>query len=161
MPVDVLRWDTKSEGGTFERFGQKSPHTRRSFAGAVLGSKYYMVGGLDHEMKIVDPVDVFDFDTNSWSTIPSPPHPRLFAELASLDGKLYMAGGFTRSENAHFEPAHSIECFDPATGKWSTLLEKSPIDSTGVTMLPVQGRLLLYAPDKKGDREARFAIVAP
>jgi len=160
MTVDVLRWDTKSEGSTFEATGQKSPRTRRSFAGAVLGSKYYMVGGLDDAMKLVDTVDVFDFDTNIWSTIPSP-KPRLFAELAALDGKLYMVGGVTKPEGGHFEPASAIECFDPATGKWSTVLETSPIEATGVSILPIQGRLLLYAPAEKGGREARFAIIAP
>lgn len=160
MPVDVLRWETKSEGGSFETIGQKSPRTRRSFAGAVLGSKYYMVGGLNDETKLVDTVDVFDFESNAWSTVPSP-KPRLFAELAALDGKLYLAGGFTKPEDGHFEPARSIECFDPATGQWSTLLEESPIGGSGVAMLPVQGRLLLYAPNEKGGREARFAIVAP
>jgi N-acetylneuraminic acid mutarotase len=161
MPVEVLRWDTKSEGSTFEVFGQKSPRGRRSFAGAMLGSKYYMVGGLNDDVKLVDNVDVYDFDTKTWSTAPSPSRPRLFADLASLDGKLYLAGGFIRPEGGHFEPVHSIECFEPATSKWSTVLENSPIGETSIAMLPIQGRLLLYAPAKNKSREARFAIVAP
>ena len=160
MPLEVLRWEPQSEHSTFEPTGQKAPRVRRSFAGAVMGSKYYMVGGLNDEQKLVDTVDVFDFDKNNWSTIASP-QPRLFAELATLNGKLYLAGGFVKSEANHFEPAKSVECFDPATGKWSTLLEQSPVDATGVALLPIQGRLLMYAPDKQGTRQANFALIAP
>ena len=160
MPVEVLKWEPKSEGSTFEAFGPKAPNARRSFGGAVLGSKYYMVGGLNDEMKLVETVDVYDFDANAWSTIEAP-KPRLFADLVPLDGKLYLSGGFTRGGENHFEPARSIESFDPATGKWTTVLENTPFDDASVTMLPFAGRLLLYSPNAGGSREARFALIAP
>jgi hypothetical protein len=161
MPVEILRWDTTSDGSTFEPIHQKAPRARRSFAGTILGSKYFTVGGMDDQMKLVDTVDVFDFETSSWSTIPSPPKPRLFAELVALDGKLYLAGGFHKSEGGHFQPAPSIEVFDPRTSTWSTLLETAPIHETSLAMFPMQGRLLLYAADRKAGRTARFAIVSP
>ena len=99
--------------------GKQLPRPRRSFAGAVLGKKYYLVGGLGADMKIVAPVDVFDFESGQWSSIAAP-EPRLFAELAELGGKLYLAGGYAASEDGHFEPAESIEVYDPATDAWST-----------------------------------------
>jgi N-acetylneuraminic acid mutarotase len=161
MPVEVLRWDTTSKRSTFEPIHEKAPRARRSFAGAVLGSKYFMVGGMGDSMKLVDTVDVFDFATKSWSTIASPPKPRLFAKLVALDGKLYLAGGFHRSDNEHFQPAPSIEVFDPGTSTWATLLDTAPLPEAGLAMFPMQGRLLLYAPDKTTGRTARFAIVNP
>ena len=48
-------------------------------------------------MKIVSPVDVFDFESGQWTTIPAPA-PRLFGELAELGGKLYLAGGYVRNQ---------------------------------------------------------------
>ena len=44
-------------------------------------------------MKLVSPVDVFDFESGQWSSIAAP-EPRLFAEMAELGGKLYLAGGY-------------------------------------------------------------------
>jgi N-acetylneuraminic acid mutarotase len=161
MTTDVLRWDCSTEGAAFEPIGTKSPRTRRSFATAVLGSKCYLIGGLNDQMKLVDEVDVFDFETHEWSTAPSPPQPRLFAEMAALDGKLYLAGGVTRTEGGSFAPARSIDCFDPATGQWSTAVANSIIDGPGVAVVAIQGRLLLYAPARSGEPMARFAIVAP
>ena len=55
-------------------------------------------------MKIVSPVDVFDFESGQWSSIAAP-EPRLFGELAELGGKLYLAGGYWASKEGHFEPA--------------------------------------------------------
>lgn len=104
MPEEVLRWDLTKEGAAFEAAKVRLPHKRRSFAGAALGSKYFLVGGLGDTMKPVAPVDVFDFETGAWSSIASPSHPPVFADLVSLDGKLYMAGGFVTSTAGHFEP---------------------------------------------------------
>lgn len=161
MPKAVLRWDPSSPGGTFEPTGHELPRARRSFAGATLNGKYYLVGGLGDAMSIVEQVDVFDFATATWSTAPAPEKPRLFADLAELDGKLYMAGGFVRDESSHFAPARSIEVFDPAVGSWSTAIEELPIDSTDVRMLPVRGRLLCVGIEAGPEPQARFALIAP
>ncbi|MHC5541954.1 kelch repeat-containing protein [Singulisphaera rosea] len=82
------------------------------------------------------------------------------ASLVALDGKLYLAGGFSKDATSHFAPARSIEVFDPATQTWSTTLESSPMPPGELHMLPIQGRLLLAAMTD-GPRELRFALVAP
>lgn len=161
MPTAVLRWDASSPGATFEPTGHELPRARRSFAGAVHGGKYYLVGGLGDDRKIVDVVDVFDFASGTWSTAPTPEHPRLFADLAELDGKLYMAGGFRRGDSGHFEPALSVEVFDPANGAWSTLLEESPIASPDVRLMSTRGRLLFFGSDEAGDDHVHFTLMAP
>ncbi len=161
MPEEVLRWDLTKEGAAFEAAKVRLPHKRRSFAGAALGSKYFLVGGLGDTMKPVAPVDVFDFETGAWSSIASPSHPPVFADLVSLDGKLYMAGGFVTSTAGHFEPARSIEVYDPASNRWTTLLESSPVPLEHVRMLAVQGRLLLVAMDREGSGSCQLALVAP
>jgi len=161
MPDEVLRWDMTKQGAPFEAAGKRLPHKRRSFAGAALGSKYFLLGGLGDNMKLVAPVDVFDFETGTWSTVTSPSSPRVFADLVSLDGKLYLAGGFVTSTEGHFEPARSIEAYDPASNRWTTLMESSPVPLEHVRMLAVQGRLLLVAMDREGSGSCQLALVAP
>ncbi len=159
MPLDLLAWKPGGEGG-FEPTGHALPRARRSFAGAVMGSKYFLVGGLGEDMKIVDDVDVFDFESSEWSTIPAPSKPRLFADLAAIGGKLYLAGGFARSEESHFAPEPTVEVFDPASGRWSTAMSEPPVPGKGVRMFALQDRLLFVAIDAGAGR-AHFAIVAP
>ena len=161
MPDEVLRWDMAKDGAAFEAAGERLPHKRRSFAGATLGSKYFLAGGLGDNMKLVAPVDVFDFETGTWSTTSTTPAPRVFADLVSLEGKLYLAGGFVSSAEGHFDPARSIEVYDPARDRWTTLMDSSPVPLEHVRMLAVQGRLLLVAMDREGSGSCQSALVAP
>src|SRR5262249_13103997 len=46
MPTEILRWDPAAAKPAFVATGKHLPRPRRSFAGAVLGNKFYMVGGL-------------------------------------------------------------------------------------------------------------------
>ncbi len=160
MPTEVLRWQLASDKAGFVGTGKQLPRPRRSFAGAVLGKKFYMVGGLGADMKVVSPVDVFDFVSGQWSTIPSP-EPRLFDELAELGGKLYLAGGYAPTKAGHFEPASSIEVYDPATSAWSTVVNSLPVPRGDVKLRSLQGRLLVFAMDREKPALGHLALVAP
>jgi N-acetylneuraminic acid mutarotase len=160
MVTDVLRWDPSRQGSSFETTGQKLPRARRSFASTVLGSKYYLLGGVGADAKPVETVDVFDFDGGTWTTIPAPTHPRLFADLVALEGKLYLSGGFIPSKEHHFEPAKSIEVYDPKTSQWATLLDTLPVPARHAHMLPIQNRLLVFTIDREKN-QAEIAVVVP
>jgi hypothetical protein len=160
MPTEVLRFELAGEKAGFVATGKKLPRARRSFAGAVLGQKYYLVGGLGADMKIVAPVDVFDFASGQWASIPAPA-PRLFGELAELGGKLYLAGGYLATKDGHFEPARSMEVFDPVKSAWSTVVSALPVSSEDLKLRSVQGRLLLYSIDRARPACCQLALVAP
>jgi N-acetylneuraminic acid mutarotase len=160
LPTEVLRWEFARDKPGFVATGKQLPRPRRSFAGAVMGKKFYCVGGLGADMKIVSPVDVFDFESGTWSSIAAP-EPRLFGELAELGGKLFLAGGYRATREGHFEPAESIEVFDPATGAWSTALESLPVPRGSVKLFPLQSRLLLFATDREKPALCHMALVAP
>jgi N-acetylneuraminic acid mutarotase len=160
MPNEVLRWDLAGEKAGFVSTGKLLPRPRRSFAGAVLGNKYYLVGGLGADMTIVSLVDVFDFESGQWSSI-APPKPRLFGELAELGGKLYLAGGYWATKGGHFEPARSMEVYDPATSAWSTVLDSLPVSPEDLKLRSVEGRLLLYSLDRDTSGSCHLALVAP
>lgn len=161
FPTEILRWQVAEEGRTFEETGKSIPTPRRSFAGAVLEGKYFMVGGLGEDQALVESVDVFDLATGEWGSIPAPLQSRVFADLAVLDGKLYLAGGFVRGDDGHFEQAETVEVFDPSIGSWDVLMEELPSKVNGLRLMAVRGRLLMFGFDADDPKIARFALIAP
>jgi len=101
------------------------PEGRSSHDVAVIGNTLYVVGGWD--MQGADGGEVWadtllalDLSGDStaagaaWQVLPQPFIRRaLIAAVA--DGKLFVLGGFTDSE----EVSQRVDVFDPATGKWS------------------------------------------
>jgi len=139
----------------------KLPISRRSFGGAVLGDKYYLVGGLGEDAKIVATASVYDFKNKTWSEIASPMTSRVFCSLAASGGKLYLSGGFARIDG-HFQAVKEVEVFDPATGKWSIAFKELPLaKGNGAVMLEFQDRLLFYGIDEGQEGLAHFAVLDP
>lgn len=136
------------------------PTPRRSFGGALLGDKYYAVGGLGDDSQIVPSASVFDFETKKWSDIASPTVARVFPSLAAAGGKLYLSGGFAKVDG-HFQAAKTVEAYDPAANKWETAFAELPINPSATTMLEFQDRLLFYGVDRERDGVAQFALVDP
>lgn len=136
------------------------PTPRRSFGGAVLGERYYAVGGLGEKTGLVETAEAFDFATEKWGKIASPTVPRVFPSLAQSGGKLYVCGGFTQVDG-HFQPAKTIEMYDPATDAWRTVFTDLALDPSAATMIEFQDRLLFFGVDRERDGVARFALVDP
>ncbi len=136
----------------------EQPTPRRSFGGAALDGKYYMVGGLGDAASICRTVDVFDFDNRSWTTIDAPSVPRVFPSLVGADGKLYLYGGFT-NQTGHFAPATSLEVFDPAVGKWQTVSTDLQGVNASMSMHALNDRLLFYGIDSEKDGVANFVML--
>ena len=76
-----------------------SPRARDHFHAAVIGEKLYIAGGRlsggpgGTFAPLIAEVDVFDFITGTWSTVPDLPTPRAAASVASFKGELYVIGG--------------------------------------------------------------------
>lgn len=136
------------------------PHPRRSFGGASLDGKYYMVGGLGDGMSICENVDVFDFDSRCWETIASPRISRVLPSLVKANGLLYLHGGFT-NQTGHFAPAESIEVYDPASGKWTTVASTLTGVKSAMSMHAFSDRLLFYGIDDALDGVANFVLYDP
>lgn len=98
--------------------------------------KLYLVGGRtsgDPSLfaGTIAEVDVYDFDTGGWSTLPAAenlPTPRAAAPTALLDGEIIVAGG----ESATQESAHAeTEAFDLEKQTWRSLADmKTPRHGT-------------------------------
>ena len=119
---------------------------RRAFAAAKDGNRYYLVGGMKENFQGVDECEYFDFDSRTFVDIASPARSRLSAELVALDGKLYLAGGSSpKAEGGGFEANRSIEVYDPASNRWSMLMEEIPINPRHMRMMPYRGQLLIFS----------------
>jgi len=105
-----------------------APRPRDHFQVAILDNKLYAVGGRRSSAATgqtfeltVPEVDVYDFETGEWSTLPTEsnlPTPRAGATTVVLNGEILVIGG----ESAAQQAAHAeVEALDPATGRWRKL----------------------------------------
>ncbi|MEE2973564.1 MAG: hypothetical protein VX672_10585 [Planctomycetota bacterium] len=149
-------------GSDFTSEGIHLPEPRRAFAGAKLGERYYMIGGMKEDFQLVENDRFFDFETQSFQEIPSPSRPRLSAELVALGDRLFLAGGSSpRAGGSGLESNPSIECFDPSTGTWTTVVEEIPLNPRHMRMLPYRGRLLVFSSHVADDDMVTLAFIDP
>ena len=100
-----------------------SPRARDHFHAAVVGNKLYVAGGrrsgqINTFAPTVGEVDVFDFQTNNWSTLPNNiPTQRAASTAAVLGNELIIIGGEAGSGLANNE----TEALNLSTNNWRTL----------------------------------------
>lgn len=158
--LDVLCWDESSKGDVkFSATDVKLPRSRRSFAGAVHGERYFLVGGINSDGPVKE-VDVWNFKTAQWETAAAPKTPRVFGQMAALNGKLYLVGGFSPSDSEHFAPNNTIEVFDPAKGEWSMHEAPLPEVGRGMRVFPANDRLMVCGVDPK-EEKVQIAYLKP
>ena len=103
-----------------------APRKRDHFHATVFNNKLYMIGGRDTSDpsvigKMIPEIDVFNFNTGTWSTLPSSqnlPTQRGGSTSVVYNNEIVVLGG----ESPNQTLAHSTsESFDPIAGKWRTL----------------------------------------
>lgn len=102
-----------------------APHARDGFEVAVVGDKLYCVGGRMTRAKTgeiftltVPEVDVYDFKSGKWSTLPNKiPTPRAGASTVVVGDKIVVIAGETIQPLAHDE----CEVLDTKSGEWSVI----------------------------------------
>ncbi|MFK7843881.1 MAG: kelch repeat-containing protein [Rhodothermales bacterium] len=99
-----------------------APYARDHVHAAVVGDKLYVAGGRDGSNgDTVEQVDVYDFITGQWSTLPSPagdlPTPRAGAASVAVGDFVVVIGGESAQQLAHNE----AEALNTVTNTWITL----------------------------------------
>ncbi|SDX07785.1 Putative Ig domain-containing protein [Flagellimonas zhangzhouensis] len=110
------------------------PRARDHFSTVIIGDKLYaaggrLTGGTGGAFKpLVSEVDVYDFTSGTWSTLPSDqniPTPRAGAAAVNFNDKLIVIGGEVQNELVYgvsTDDALSItEEYDPVTQTWDRL----------------------------------------
>lgn len=102
-----------------------APHPRDHFHAVVVGDSLYAIGGRlsggpgGTFEPLVPEIDVYDFTTDTWSTLPIAsdiPTPRAASGMAYFDGLVMVMGGEDGSQAWNV-----VEGFDPLTGDWQSL----------------------------------------
>ena len=97
--------------------------TPRSWAPSVqYGGKIYVVGGCSSSTpaqfyNAVATLEVYDPATDTWEKLAPMSMPRVGPAVASLNGKIYVFGGFNRDT---WSANDSMEVYDIATNTWTT-----------------------------------------
>ncbi|MDQ3031006.1 MAG: hypothetical protein M3Y87_01200 [Myxococcota bacterium] len=133
-----------AEGGAFETVPVEMTAPRRAFGGAVLGDRYYVVGGMAGEFQLVTDCQAFDFEARTWAPIACPRRARLNPQLVAIGERLYLVGGTGAGEGG-LAPERSVEVYDPATNSWSVLLEDIGIEPRHLRAFEHRGRLMLVS----------------
>ena len=106
-----------------------APRARDHFHAAVMGDKLYISGGRlsggpgGTFAPLIAEVDVYDFSSQSWSTVADLPTPRAAASVAPFKGELYVIGGEIGTDlqgNTVGDAVKTTESFNPSTGTWSS-----------------------------------------
>ena len=102
-----------------------APHLRDHMHAAVINGKMYIASGRRTSAATGNTfgdmeatVDVYDFASNSWSTLPTSanlPIKRAGTSCVALNNKLYVIGGESLQSIAH----NQTQAFDPSTNTWS------------------------------------------
>lgn len=110
--------------GAFERYEppqeRRTPLTAKTLAVAdiqagVLGGKIYVPGGRQADGTISNKLEVYDPTLGQWRFAKELPEPRSAYALATLDGRLYVIGGWDGKT-----PRNDMFIYDPATDSWKT-----------------------------------------
>lgn len=111
-PVNGSSWITKTA----------TMNTPRSYFGvAVVGGKIYVFGGLDANLNIIDTVEEYDPDSDTWTTKASMPTARRYLTCSVVNGKVYAMGGEGLGNSGNRLPCLNIvEEYDPSTNTWNS-----------------------------------------
>jgi Kelch motif len=125
-----------------------APTKRTEVAAAAVNGKIYLVGGFAapslstiKSLSITDAVEEYDPSADRWSTKASLPVALHHAGIATIEGHLYVAGGFSKSFLSAWRPVASLYRFDPAQNVW-TALAPMPTARGALALVELAGKLL-------------------
>ncbi|WP_051069657.1 Kelch repeat-containing protein, partial [Mariniradius saccharolyticus] len=104
-----------------------APRARDHFHASVIGDKIFVASGRLSGGEggtfgpVIKEVDVWDFETGTWSTLPSSmdlPTPRAAAVVSAFDEKLYVVGGEIPGPGNDLA-LNVTEIFDPKDSTWT------------------------------------------
>jgi N-acetylneuraminic acid mutarotase len=133
----------ESEGAHIWTEGSPMPTARTEISSTIIDDKIYVVGGTT-KIELTGTTEVYDPSLDEWSAdgILPLPLPLDHAGLDSYNGKLYLVGGFTDTENGSRIAIDSLFIYDSVNNKWK---EGSPMHTprAGLTAKFIDG--IFYA----------------
>ena len=131
-----------------------APHARDHISVAVVKDKLVVAGGRTSWAKTnqvlqltLNEVDVYDFKTNTWTTLDSSkniPTPRAGATAIAYKGKVVVIGG---ESTAHVEAHNEVEAYDVKKNVWEKWA-KLTTTRHGTQVVQVKGKFYIGAGSK-------------
>jgi N-acetylneuraminic acid mutarotase len=133
------------------RFNEREPIPlpRVSAAGATLGNRIFILGGIDSTGVVTASVQSFDVGKDSWATYAPLTMGRALHGAAAVNGRLYVFGGTTSGG-----PTRTVEIYEPSRNAW-TFGPEMPIGRWGHSALGIGNDIFLvggYVRDDQGSR---------
>lgn len=126
----TLAQETSHDTGTWQTMAS-APTKRTEVAGAALGGKVYVIGGFNEpslsnmmNLAVSDAVEEYDPSTNRWTTKAPLPIGLHHAGAASVGGRIYVIGGFTKSLFSVWQPVANVHMYNSETDSWT---ERAPM----------------------------------
>lgn len=95
-----------------------APTPRTEVGAAFLDGVIYAAGGIGisgGSGRSLSTFEAFDVPVSSWKTLPDLPEPRHHSAVATLDGTVYVLGGYT---DMAFTPSAKVFAFEVASARW-------------------------------------------
>ncbi len=131
-----------SPTGWFEK--APAATARLAVSAATIKRIVYVVGGHTGTAES-GALEAYDPATNRWTTRAALPTPRHNAGVGAINGKLYVAGGWSQDLGGSVS---TVEAYDPSTNTWATRaslpLQWSPGNASGGVL---NGQLYLFGGD--------------
>jgi N-acetylneuraminic acid mutarotase len=96
--------------------GLTMPTPRTEVATTSIGDDIYAIGGVDESGDILDIVEVYNVNNNSWKSVIPLPQSLHHTAATSFDGKIYVVGGFISWERT---PSNQLFIYDPIKNQWT------------------------------------------
>lgn len=91
---------------------------RYDFGVGILEDRLYAIGGMGSDNTVLDSVELYSFETKTWSDLRSLPSPRAAMACREWDGKLFCVGGHT--EGTGSIQVSDVFTFDPYKEEWTS-----------------------------------------
>jgi len=107
-------WEAESNSGAAPAYWAASTCTDDYGAAGTC----FAVGGIDDTTFPTGRAQMFDIASSTWSTFTDAPLPVFGATLGYIDGKLYLAGGYTDIVG-DWGGTYALQIYDLSSGSWS------------------------------------------
>lgn len=112
---------------------------------AAIGGRLYLLLGFNGATTIKSFYE-FNPETDTWTTLPSPPSPHRHGGGGAISGKLYVVGGVDETGAS----TGTLHIFDPATQTWATG-PSMPTPRSGFGATAANGKLFVAGAGSGGD----------
>ena len=119
--------------------GTPMPTPRTEITATNIGNDIYIIGGFDKSGKVLDTVEVYNTQNDSWKAIAPLPQPLHHTAASNFNGKIYVIGGYT---NNNWLPSAKLFVYDLKKNLWT---EESPMPTARGALTAVFIDGILYA----------------